>query len=105
MNRTKTLIRYADGGHSWLKVKRSELERLGIEHLISTCSYQRKDYVYLEEDCDAGLYLKAAMGHKDKNAIVTWRQIAQHFNIKTRYSQHSRIRQYEYYNARENKND
>lgn len=47
---------YSDPGHGWLAVKRSELERLNILHLISSCSYQRGHTVYLEEDCDASIF-------------------------------------------------
>lgn len=50
---------YTDPSHGWLKVTRKKLESLGISHKISTCSYQRKDHVYLEEDCDAGIFIEA----------------------------------------------
>jgi ATP-dependent Zn protease len=43
---------YADSGHAWGKVNRALLNRLGIEAQISPFSYQREQYVYLEEDCD-----------------------------------------------------
>lgn len=44
---------YSDPSHGWLKVKRQELIELGIETQISAYSYQKGDYVYLEEDGDA----------------------------------------------------
>ena len=43
---------YADSGHAWGKVKKSLLNKLGIAEAISSFSYQREEYVYLEEDCD-----------------------------------------------------
>ncbi len=49
----------SDYGHGWLSVKRKELEELGLLDKISTYSYTKGLSVYLEEDCDAGLYLKA----------------------------------------------
>lgn len=49
----------SDAGHGWLSVKRKELRDLGIEDKISPYSYQRGKSVYLEEDCDAPLYIKA----------------------------------------------
>ena len=47
----------ADPGHGWLSVKRAELVRLGLIEKISRFSYQKGDSVYLEEDCDASLFL------------------------------------------------
>ena len=49
------IIHYCDPGHGWFKVKRELLIKLGIERDISSYSYQRGEYVYLEEDCDADL--------------------------------------------------
>jgi hypothetical protein len=50
---------YADPGHGWLAVKRVELEALGIADKVSRYSYQFGNTVYLEEDCDAGLFFNA----------------------------------------------
>jgi len=50
---------YTDPGHGWLKIKRDQLKKLGIEDKISSCSYQLDDDVYLEEDKDAGLFVKS----------------------------------------------
>ena len=50
---------YSDAGHGWLKVKRSVLNEYNVASEISTYSYQKGDYVYLEEDCDAGKLLNA----------------------------------------------
>lgn len=52
---------FSDPQHGWLQVKREELVRLGLEQLVSNYSYidKRREYVYLEEDRDAGLFLKA----------------------------------------------
>lgn len=44
---------YSDSGHGWARVKRPLLTRLGIADKITYFSYQRGDWVYLEEDCDA----------------------------------------------------
>ena len=49
---------HADPGHAWLAVKRKELIRLGIINQISSCSYQKGETVYLEEDRDAGLFME-----------------------------------------------
>jgi hypothetical protein len=50
---------HSDTGHGWLAVKRTEVEALGIATKISPFSYQKGKTVYLEEDVDAGLFLKA----------------------------------------------
>lgn len=58
-----TVKSFSDAGHGWLGVKRKLLERLSIEHLISPYSYQRGASVYLEEDCDASIFIKAFEKH------------------------------------------
>lgn len=50
---------YADPSHGWLKVRRSEISELGLTNRISSFSYQRKDFVYLEEDYDMKLFFDA----------------------------------------------
>ena len=50
-----TITVYQDPAHAWGKVERSVIDFLGIANKISHYSYQRKDHVYLEEDCDLGL--------------------------------------------------
>ena len=64
----RTFNFYADPGHAWLQVKRDELKQLDIEQSISRYSYQQNDDVFLEEDCDAGLFIEALkkQGHTIK---------------------------------------
>ena len=38
---------FADPSHAWGKVKRSMLERLGVDREISPYSYQRGEFAYL----------------------------------------------------------
>lgn len=61
----------SDPGHGWLKVKRSELNILGIDQQITSYSYQRGEWVYLEEDCDASLFERAK---KERSQIVRYRE-------------------------------
>lgn len=56
----KTLTYHSDPGHGWLEVPRDDLTALGIAQEISACSYQDEAKAYLEEDADAGVYLRAA---------------------------------------------
>jgi hypothetical protein len=50
---------YSDGGHGWLKVKLSSLVKLGIANRITTSSYIRNGWVYLEEDGDMSIFCHA----------------------------------------------
>lgn len=49
-----------DPGHGWLKVGTSELAPLGLNlGSFSPFSYRSGHVVYLEEDCDAGVFIEA----------------------------------------------
>jgi hypothetical protein len=61
---SKKYIAHNDPGHGWLAVKRSELKELGIAGKVTLYSYERGETVYLEEDCDATLFIDA---HKAKH--------------------------------------
>ena len=64
--RIRTFDFFADGGHGWLRVKRVELEQLNILNDISVYSYQNDKYVFLEEDCDASIFIAAIEEHGAK---------------------------------------
>jgi len=83
----KVYIFHEDPGHGWLAVKRAELERLGILNQVSSCSYQRGDTVYLEEDCDAALFVEA----KEK--------AGEPFEHRVSYQERSPIRHYAPFSA------
>ena len=87
--KVKTLVVFNDPGHGWLKVKKSELIKLGIADKISSCSYVRGEDVFLEEDMDASTYINA---------------IKELYNNKVKFlynsyygNKQSRIRNYECY--------
>jgi hypothetical protein len=52
MNKSIKLNFYSDPGHGWVKILKSRLVELGIADSISSYSYERGDWAYLEEDCD-----------------------------------------------------
>lgn len=79
---------YEDPGHGWLKVSLAELKSLGIENRISAYSYRQGDWAYLEEDCDAGIYIEV-MKKFGKEVLLN----EHHTN------QQSRIRSYNSYSA------
>ena len=49
---------FSDPSHGWLKVPRTLLIKLGITNQITQYSYQKKEFVYLEEDQDLSLFLQ-----------------------------------------------
>jgi hypothetical protein len=55
---------YSDPGHGWMAVKRKLIEELGLKFTITPYSYQKGHTVYLEEDCDAGNFMKALREQK-----------------------------------------
>lgn len=58
--KTQKLTFHCDPSHGWLEVPMSDLETLGIAGLISAYSYTQGGKAYLEEDCDANLYIEGA---------------------------------------------
>jgi hypothetical protein len=60
MARSLTLNFYQDPGHGWARVPLQLLDDLGIAEQISSYSYMRGAYAYLEEDCDLSRLLGAA---------------------------------------------
>ena len=55
----KTFTFYADAGHAWLAVRVTDLEDIGLTvQEFSPYSYRNGGTVYLEEDCDAGVFIR-----------------------------------------------
>lgn len=49
-----------DPGHGWLRVPHKVIRDVGLSSKsFSRYSYVDNDYMYLEEDCDAGVFLQA----------------------------------------------
>lgn len=95
--RTKTYTYFTDPGHGWLRVKRAELNALGIANKISPYSYMRGDYVYLEEDCDMAKFMQAKGWLQENGRVIEgfWDMgIIKNQNCQTRQST---IRSYERY--------
>jgi hypothetical protein len=59
---TKTYDFYEDSGHGWLKVSVDELQKMNLVDKISNYSYRKGCFAYLEEDCDAELFIRAMEG-------------------------------------------
>lgn len=54
-----------DPSHAWLKVKLLDVIKAGVAEKISSFSYLHGQYAFLEEDCDATVYLLAINCQKD----------------------------------------
>ena len=65
---TKKFIK--DYSHAWLSVKAKEIIEVGIEDKISSYSYMKGKSVYLEEDCDANVYIMAQKEHGTEVKII-----------------------------------
>ena len=84
------LFYYQDPGHGWIKVSNNLINKLAINDKISSYSYMRKDYAYLEEDCDAGLLFDALEKRGIKFEVIS----------KVSRMRSSKIRSYDrYYNG------
>lgn len=79
---------YSDPGHAWLEVHIATLKALGIQHKISGYSYRQDNLCYLEEDCDAPIFLEAY-----KNTYGTTPKILEE------YQEDTPIRRYPSYHA------
>jgi len=62
----KNLTWIVDPSHAWLRVPLKQIIASGIAPLISEYSYYNRNHVYLEEDCDAPLYLDTVKGDYTK---------------------------------------
>jgi hypothetical protein len=55
-----TYIYHTDPGHGWIEVPVADLQELGLKLADFTrYSYMKHDRVYLEEDCDAAVFVNA----------------------------------------------
>lgn len=55
-----TFTFYCDPSHGWLKISVNDLAAVGLTTAdISHYSYRKNNSLYLEEDQDAGIFLKA----------------------------------------------
>lgn len=85
-----TIIVYSDPSHAWGKVKRQVLRNLGVIDKISRYSYQRGEYVYLEEDCDLSLFCQAL---NERDTRIKF--------VEKTTNRESKIRSYEHFNFQE----
>jgi hypothetical protein len=59
-----TFTYHSDPGHGWLEVPIQTLLSVGLAPSdFSAYSYQHRDKVYLEEDCDAAVFIRTYEQH------------------------------------------
>jgi hypothetical protein len=58
MTRKQNFIFYQDPSHSWLRVPTKKIKEFGIQDKISSFSFIRGKFAYLEEDVDAENFLQ-----------------------------------------------
>ena len=56
--KTITFQFFADPGHGWLKVAKTNKFLKNILSKISNFSFESDTHLFLEEDCDAGLFIQ-----------------------------------------------
>lgn len=67
MEMPSRFVFHEDAGHGWLEVPYNIIVILKLQDKISGYSYRKNDLVYLEEDCDAPLFIKAYLQHIGRN--------------------------------------
>ena len=67
----KVFTKFEDCGHGWLAVSYEDLINLNIHNKISNFSYidSNNNYVYLEEDVDMVLFMKAYKEKYNKGLV------------------------------------
>ena len=91
-NRPRKFTYFTDPGHGWLKVPLKILKDLEIEKDITHYSYQKGDFVYLEEDCDMTSFINKFQEEFGENSI----EVRQAHTNRT-----SKIRSYDSYDSYE----
>ena len=70
MKAIKTVF-YSDPSHGWLRVPKQILSELGIEKEISSFSYMKGKYVYLEEDADLTLFAEKVQNFDEWKELMS----------------------------------
>lgn len=75
---------HADPGHAWLEVPVTDVYELGLRlDDFSPYSYMHANHVYLEEDCDAGVFLNMYRERKGMNPAIDEKWVDHDHPIRT----------------------
>ena len=62
---------FSDPGHGWLRVDVASAQAVGLEpSSFSKFSYQQGHWLYLEEDMDASIFVKAYMDKHNRPPVI-----------------------------------
>ena len=65
---------HSDPSHGWIEVPVADLQELGVSlDKISNYSYVSNDTLFLEEDCDAGVFLEAFRAKHKRDPEITFK--------------------------------
>jgi hypothetical protein len=92
--REQPLKFHFDAGHGWLEVPFMDVLELGIEDRISSCSYQKGDSLFLEEDCDC-MHFQRALTDSYPDEPINW----EYMSLSVDNGDFSTIRNYDRYPA------
>lgn len=81
----------SDPGHGWLRVDAKELFNSDLLDSISAYSYWFGPHVYLEEDCDAGLWLENK--RRDSEVVYTSKNLKRMFIGRAKYPSAALLKQ------------
>ena len=84
----------SDSGHGWLRVPLSHIPK-EVKEEISPYSYMTKQYAFLEEDCDADLFLSQTVFSYTTEERVAW--FKDNVKAKVHTNGRSHIRNYDSY--------
>lgn len=71
MTHPRTFILHSDPGHGWLQVHIHDLAPLGLSvSSFTKYSYTCEEYLFLEEDEDAGRFIRAYVAKHGEEPIV-----------------------------------
>ena len=88
-------------GHGWLRVPLREIIQLGIAEKITAYSYMDNQFAYLEEDIDAGVFIRARIGLPDYQECspadnARAREFCDH-SVKIVYQEYPAVRRLRHY--------
>lgn len=79
----KTFTCYSDPGHAWLAVSLDDIYSVGLEPgNFSQYSYRNMGFLFLEEDCDAEIFLRE------------WKDVFGDYTIEHVFQENTPIRRY-----------
>lgn len=61
---------YISDTRGWIRVKKDELDKVNLLGSISTSSYVKGDYIYLDEDVDFSFFIYCFIEFPDLDEVI-----------------------------------